>query len=144
MLTTNATFIAFDERSKIKNWLPPGGVHQATFRSTYKDDFGRQILIFEITSPVEQEDEWYWARHGYRDQDMWKLFNQLQHWFGKEEYKKFRTEGGCDLEKYYGKEAQILIGLIDLGKPDLLRVIDDIAPPEVIEAGEQEIGEFEI
>jgi hypothetical protein len=145
MHSNNNTFISFDERSHVKNWHPPGGVHRATFKSTFKDDSGRQILAFQITSTIEPEDN-YWARHGYRDEDMPKLFRQLKQWFGAEEYNKFRREGGCDLEKYYEKEADILVGLINTGKPEPLRVIEDIAPPGTYQAdvARIEVGEFEI
>jgi hypothetical protein len=145
MHSNNNTFISFDERSHVKNWRPPGGVHRATFKSTFKDDSGRQILTFQITSTIEPEDN-YWARHGYRDEDTSKLLNHLQHWFGREEFNKFRREGGLDLEKYYGMEADIVVGLIDRGKKEMLRVIEDIAPPGTYQAdvARIEVGEFEI
>jgi hypothetical protein len=145
MYSNNSTTITFDERSHVENWHPPGGIHRGVFRKTYKDKQNRWVLSFEITSPIEPSDL-YWARHGYRDDDMPKLFRQLKQWFGAEEYNKFRIEGACDLEKYYGKEADIVVGLIDTGKPELLRVIEDIAPPGTYLADvvSVEVGEFEI
>ena len=143
MYFNNSTTITFDDRSHVENWHPPGGVHRAVFRKTYKDKFERRVLSFEITSPVEPSDL-YWARHGYRDEDMPKLFRQLKQWFGGEEYNRFRREGACDLEKYYGKEADILVGLISTGKPELLRVIEDIRPAGSLLPTVEVVGEFDI
>jgi hypothetical protein len=143
MHINNNTFINFDNRSNLENWLPPGGVHRGVFRKTFKDQYDRRILSFEIISHIEPEDN-YWARHPYRDEDMPKLYRQLKKWFGLEEFNRFKSEGGLDLEKYYGKEADIVVGLIDTGKPELLRVIEDIAPAGTYLADVVEVGEFEI
>jgi tRNA pseudouridine(38-40) synthase len=67
MHSNNNTFISFDERSHVKNWHPPGGVHRATFKSTFKDDSGRQILAFQITSTIEPEDNYSGKVEGRHD-----------------------------------------------------------------------------
>lgn len=136
MDTISGSYINFGEQSVIRDWQPPAGVYRAVFRSSYRDREGRQIILFQITDPA---DKHYWARHGYREQDLWKLFNHLHRWLGEEEYNRLSSAGGCELSGFYGSEADIEVGVIDLRKKEQLRIILDIAPPGTLI---QRVGEL--
>ena len=143
MLSYNDSVITFDDDSKIKNWLPPEGIYRAIFREKAHDNNGRIVLRFEITR-LQDPIYTYWARHGYRRQDKWKLTAHILNWVGEDKIREFFNEGVCNLQQFYGWEADIVVGLIDTGKEELLRVIQDIRPPGSLLPVDPVVGEYEI
>jgi len=157
MHTGNDTTIDFDNHDKVKNWKPPGGVYNSIFREACRDNEGRLVLKFEITS-LEDQVYIYWARHGFRDKDRKKLNNLILNWLGEKEYGELISKKTLKLSDLYDRRADIEILLLDLGKTDSLRVINNIAPngsllpieikEEAVEAvdevKEEVVWEFEI
>jgi hypothetical protein len=143
MYSNNSTTITFDDSSKIKKWHPPGGIYRASFMEVDRDGLGRTVLKFQITSLMDPVHE-YWARHGYREADRWKLNEHLHNWLGRAQYSEFMRLGGVQLDQFYGCEADIVVGLIDTGKPELLRVIEDIRPAGSLLPSVELVGEFQI
>ena len=127
MHPSNSTTITFDERDKVKNWQPPGGLYNGVFKEADYDDDGRLVLKFEITS-LEDPLYTYWVRHGFREKDRWKLNNYLLNWLGAAEYTTLIEKKSLKLSDLYEREADIEVGLLDLGKKDPLRVILNLAP----------------
>ena len=143
MYTNDSSFSIFDHSSQIKNWHPPGGIYRALFRGVDRDGLGRTVLEFQITSLVDPVHQ-YWARHGYREADRWKLNEHLYNWLGRAQYREFMNLGGVHLDQFYGCEADIVVGLIDTGKPELLRVIEDIRAAGSLLPTVELVGEFDI
>ena len=141
---SNTHFIKFDSTSKKVAWNPPAGVYNTVFRSSGKDSTDRDILRFEITS-LENPLYQYWVRHGYRGSDRWKLEDHLWNWLGEEEYKGILENGGLSFEKYYGRGADVEVGLIyKSDEKEPIRVINRVAPLGTLLPIVQEIGEFQI
>ena len=59
---------------------------------------------------------------------MANLNNYLLNWLGAEEYTRLIEKKSLNLSDLYEREADIDVGLLDLGKKDPLRVILNLAP----------------